>query len=51
MVRASPDGGYQRLGKFSPGICNFSSPAIADGLLYLRLDKCVACYDLRAEGK
>ena len=48
MVRASPEGGYVRLGKFSPGICNFSSPAIADGRLYLRLDKCVACYDLRA---
>lgn len=49
MVRASPEGGYVRLGKFSPGICNFSSPALAGGMLYLRLDKCVACYDLRAK--
>jgi outer membrane protein assembly factor BamB len=49
MVRASPEGGYTRLGKFSPGICNFSSPAIADGRLYLRLEKCIASYDLRAK--
>jgi hypothetical protein len=49
MVKVSPEGGYVRLGKFSPGVCNFSSPAVADGRLYVRLETCVACYDLRAK--
>ena len=46
MVSAAPDGKYQRLGKFSPRICLMTSPALANGRLYLRLEKGVACYDL-----
>jgi hypothetical protein len=46
MVRASPEGKYVRLGKFNPRVCIMTSPALASGRMYLRLEKCVACYDL-----
>ena len=47
MVGAGLDQ-YSRLGVFGPRIACMSSPAIADGRLFLRLEKCAACYDLRA---
>jgi outer membrane protein assembly factor BamB len=69
MFRATPDQ-YEELGRFPSNyseytnsglIATCSSPAIADGRLYLRcggnvarrgiLGGCVACYDLRAESK
>ncbi len=37
---------YVRLGEFNPRVACMSSPALANGKLYLRLEKCVACYDL-----
>ena len=49
MFAANADGKYDRLGRFEPGICPMTSPALADGRLYVRLEKCVACYDLRAK--
>ena len=48
MVSATPEK-YVKLGHFDAGACPLTSPAIADGRLYLRLEKCVACYDLRAK--
>ena len=33
------------------GVMGLASPAIAGGRLCLRLHDCLACYDLRAEGK
>ena len=49
MVGATPEK-YVRLGHFDPGACPLASPAMADGRLYLRLEKCLACYNLRANG-
>ena len=49
MVSANPEGKYTRLGKFHPEICPMASPALVDGRLYVRSEKCVACYDLRAQ--
>jgi outer membrane protein assembly factor BamB len=45
MLRATPEK-YDLLGVFDPGATAFSSPAVADGKLYLRLWDGVACYDL-----
>ncbi len=55
MFRATPEG-YVNLGSFLPyvqghGMVPCSSPALAGGKLYLRLEDGVACYDLRAAGK
>lgn len=41
---------YERLGLFNPEISPHTSPAIAGGLLYLRLREGVGCYDLRKHG-
>jgi outer membrane protein assembly factor BamB len=48
MLLATPEK-FVRVGVFNPGACPFSSPAIADGRLYLRLKDGVACYDLTAQ--
>jgi len=45
MIRASPEK-CSLLGKARLGIVTCSSPAFADGRLYLRLGGAVACYDL-----
>ena len=52
MIKASADK-VEELGRFEPvsGLMGLASPAIAGGKLYLRLNDCVACYDLRAEAK
>ncbi|MBI3830641.1 MAG: PQQ-binding-like beta-propeller repeat protein [Planctomycetes bacterium] len=50
MVKASPDEKYVQLGIFNPkNLCSMTSPAVAGGLLFLRLEDGVACYDLRAK--
>ncbi|MBI3831826.1 MAG: PQQ-binding-like beta-propeller repeat protein [Planctomycetes bacterium] len=46
MIKASPEK-YERVGLFNPKACMYSSPAIADGRLFLRLLDGVACYDLK----
>jgi hypothetical protein len=46
MFKASPEK-YEELGRFDPHVAACTSPAIAGGRMYLRLDNCVACYDLR----
>ena len=52
MLKPSPEK-YIQLGLFKPvggGALPFSSPAIANGKLYLRLvDGSVACYDVTAQ--
>lgn len=48
-AESGTDGKYTQLSEFSPGICPLSSPAFANGFLFLRLNDCVACYDLRAK--
>ena len=45
MYRATPEK-FEELGRFNPHAVAGASPAIADGKLYLRLQDCVACYDL-----
>ena len=47
MFKASADK-YEELGRFNPGVAACTSPAIAGGKLYLRLENGVACYDLAA---
>jgi hypothetical protein len=47
MYRATPEK-YEELGELNERVADFSSPAVADGLLLLRLANGVACYDLRA---
>jgi outer membrane protein assembly factor BamB len=47
MLRASP-AKFESLGKATVNGLNSTSPAIARGRLYLRLDEAVACYDLTA---
>ena len=47
MYPASPDK-YEEVGRFNPHVVAGSSPAIAGGKMYLRLQDCVACYDLTA---
>ena len=50
MVKPSPTEQYVELGMFHPKyMCPITSPAISDGMMYLRLDNAVACYDLRAK--
>lgn len=46
MVRASPQK-YELLGKFASAATYVPSPTIADGRLYMRVNKGVACYDLK----
>ena len=53
MFRAVPDK-FEEMGQFSrpgdqPWFCDFSSPAVAGGRLYLRLANSIACYDLAAK--
>lgn len=48
MFKATPDK-FEELARFSPHVTICSSPTLADGRLYLRLDDAVACYDLRAK--
>jgi outer membrane protein assembly factor BamB len=47
MIQASPDK-YRLLAKAGATIARGSTPAIADGRIYLRLRNAVACYDLAA---
>ena len=47
MYRATPEK-YEELGRFNPDAGPGASPAVVDGKLYLRLQDCVACYDLTA---
>jgi outer membrane protein assembly factor BamB len=54
MFRASPEN-FECLGNTvaapnSPVPSGAASPAIADGKLYLRMNDCVACYDVREYG-
>jgi outer membrane protein assembly factor BamB len=51
MIKATPEG-YIELGRFAAVAMPIlmSSPALADGKLYLRLAECVACYDLTEAG-
>jgi hypothetical protein len=49
MYRATPDK-FEELGRFNPHAGPGASPAIAGGKLYLRLQDCLACYDLAGNG-
>jgi outer membrane protein assembly factor BamB len=49
MLQANPEKCVS-LGVFSPGVAMMSSPAVANGKLYLRLSDGVACYDLTEAG-
>jgi hypothetical protein len=50
MVKATPDEKCVQLGVFNPNaLCSMTSPALAGGKLFLRLEDRVACYDLRAK--
>ncbi len=50
MFRATPEK-FEELGRFNPHAGPGASPSIAGGKLYLRLQDCIACYDLRAKSK
>jgi outer membrane protein assembly factor BamB len=50
MYRASPEK-FEELGRFNPHAGPGASPSIAGGKMFLRLQDCVACYDLAADGK
>jgi hypothetical protein len=45
VIRATPEK-FELLGKATLPLSKWASPAIADGRLYLRQQKNVACYDL-----
>ena len=47
LIAATPDQ-YQELAKAPMKITRFTSPAVSDGRVYLRLTDAVACYDLTA---
>ena len=47
MYRASPDK-FEELGRFNPHAAPGASPTVVGGKMYLRLQDCVACYDLTA---
>ena len=46
IFRATPDK-FELLGRAKVDVVQYSSPAFADGFLYVRTGKNVACYDLR----
>lgn len=46
MFRATPDK-FELLGRVKIGVVPYSTPAFADGFLFARTEKNVACYDLR----
>lgn len=48
MIKATPEK-YALLAQAAPGGNRCTSPAIADGLLYLRLTDGVACYGLKEQ--
>ena len=48
MIRADA-AKYEPLGKFNAGLLPWTSPAIADGFLYLRTGKKITCWDLRKQ--
>ena len=48
VIRADPTR-YRLLAKVKLNLTKWTSPVIANGRLYLRVGKSVACYDLRAE--
>ncbi len=48
MIAASPDK-YMLLAKAPLKLAPCASPCIADGKIYLRLEKSIACFDLRAK--
>jgi outer membrane protein assembly factor BamB len=48
LIRATPDN-YGLLAQAKMGFVGCTSPAVADGRLYVRLKQGVACYDLRAQ--
>ncbi len=45
MYRATPEQ-YEELGRFNPDAGPGASPVVVSGKLYLRLQDCIACYDL-----
>jgi len=45
VIRATPEK-YDLLGKVKLPVSEYASPAVADGCLYMRMLKNVACYDL-----
>lgn len=47
LYKASPEK-YEELAKVKVPFASCSSPSFADGKLFLRLNDCVACYDLTA---
>jgi hypothetical protein len=50
-VKTTPDK-YEEIGCMSKvPLAACSSPAFADGNLFVRLSRGIACYDLRAEGQ
>ncbi len=52
MFKATPEG-YQELGRidYKGAPLNFwASPTVADGRLYVRMQDCIACYDLAEHG-
>ena len=51
MMYGAAPGKFELLGEFHPPSAECSSPALADGKLYLRLHDCVACYDMTAAGQ
>lgn len=48
MIKATPEK-FTVLGKANLGAVECTSPAVVDGRLYMRLQKAVACFDLRKE--
>ena len=48
MLEASPTK-FRILSAAPVPVCRCTSPAFADGKLYVRLEKCLACYDLTKE--
>jgi outer membrane protein assembly factor BamB len=50
MYRAAPEK-FEELGRFNPHMVAGDSPAIVGGKMYLRLQDCIACYDLTASAK
>jgi outer membrane protein assembly factor BamB len=48
LFNASPEK-YVERGRISPKVADCTSPTVAGGRLYLRLEDCVACYDLTAK--
>ena len=46
VIKAAPEK-YELIGKANLGLASWTSPAVADGLVFARTGKGVSCYDLR----